>query len=299
MKFNDVILEANKKIINLNMFIYSCIGTFLMNTVVGVIATILIILSAILTKLFNNIIVGAILTFFTFLVIGLAYVALTYGVITYIYGLAGGNEAHPTDVFKNAIAKAKIVIKVFFRVISRFIIEIIVLIASGITACASLFALFLLFVQALSQGSYLLFSEFFGVDKSSSIGQLVTLLDNNTDKLLPVLVASVCVFLLTSFIIFVRKISYSLTDFLVYENEEYNSKQIVKESKELMKGNKLTYFGIAILPFLLTIAFSVVYFALHIFQFVSVTVFSIVSIAATTYAFILQVAFYRLLKNEN
>ena len=298
MKINDVIVEANKRIINLNMFLYSCIGTFLMNTAIGVVASTLILVCALLIKLFNNIVFGAILTFLAFLITGLVYVALTYGVVIYIYGLSCGKEAHPADIFKNAMSKAQIVITVFFRVISRFIIEIIVLIVSGIATCAAFLAGLAVFIKFLFEGFFEIINELAGIENSTNFEELISILVENSNKILVVLVVSAGVFILTSLVLFIRKISYSLTDFLIYENDEYNSMEIVKKSKELMKGKKLTYFGISILPYLLTIAFGIVYFALHISVLASATVFSIVNVAATTYAFILQVAFYRILKDE-
>ncbi|MCR5186536.1 MAG: hypothetical protein K6D97_05425 [Clostridia bacterium] len=297
MKINDVIVEANKNIITLNTFLYSCIGTILLNTAVGVIIAALVIVSSILLMVFKNVFLGAALTFLVFLISGLSYVALTYGVIVYIYELANGNDAHPMDIFRNSISKARIVLTVFFRVICKFIIEIIILIASGIVACLAILSVLILFIKTLSEGIFMGYSELAG-KSSGNFTQLISYLSDNTNKIIMALIVSVGVFLLTSFIIFVRKMSYSLTDFLIYENDEYNSKEIIKKSKELMKGKKLTYFGIAILPSLLTIAFGILYYVLNISEVFSGTIFTILSIVATTYALILQVAFYRIVKKE-
>ena len=298
MKIDDVFEEANKKILNINLFLNSFLGTILMNIILFIIIEMMLMIAYLSRNITDNIILESIGIFLLFLIVGIVYIALSYGIITHIYRLSNNEKAKVTDIFKNAAKKLGMVIRVFLRVICKFILQIVLLVISGVTMILSLVMLLVLVMANFFGSISEYFSTLFGASNINSFRDFIIGTNLGEKELLLIFIMAFFVFVITSVFIFIKRMSYSLTDFLIYENSEDNSRYIVEKSEELMIGKKLTYFGIIIFPVIISIISSAVFEFSQISHTLPIILHFCVSTAITTYAYILQVAFYRIIKKE-
>lgn len=119
------------------------------------------------------------------------------------------------------------------------------------------------------------------------------------------LILSAVILIATTVYYIVKAISYSLTNYILYDNPELSAKEIVEESKLMMKGHLGSYI-------LLTIYTAILYFVLvgacSLIMSILQTVFGVVlgillmfagAIVLLPYSMGLQIAFYNLLKGTD
>lgn len=125
-------------------------------------------------------------------------------------------------------------------------------------------------------------------------------------KASPVYLFGSSVLMIVGVVYYISKaLSYSLTNYILYDNPDMSAKEVVEESKVMMTGNKWTLlfislFVCAIYVVLLIIASLIASFAN---SFISVYVTAIIALIGAAflmpYAMALQVAFYNILKNKD
>ena len=296
MKIEEVVEEANKKIIDIKLFMSSYFGVFLMNIFILMIGSIIALFGIFLNNNIDNIILKSAFYFILFLTFGIIYIAISYGIVAYIYKLSNNEDVKIIDIFKNAILKIGIVIKVFLRVICKFFIQIILLIVSGIVMITSFIAAIILFVSEFFEGFYVLLAKIFSTESIDGFQTFISKINVGIKEMIGLFVISLIIFIVTAVFMFIKRMSYSLTDFLICENNEDNSRDIVEKSEELMNGKKLIYFGIIMLPVALSIGAYLIFELIKNSNLLITILYFFIGMAITTYSYILQVAFYRLAK---
>lgn len=126
---------------------------------------------------------------------------------------------------------------------------------------------------------------------------------------LPLLILSIIVSLALAIVpavyYIIKCFSYSLTNFILYDNPDLPAKEIVAESDRMMKGNKFTLFTITLYILLLFLALFAICIAVALILksliavLVSVLIILIGAFLILPYSFALQVAFYNLLKENS
>ncbi len=119
------------------------------------------------------------------------------------------------------------------------------------------------------------------------------------------LVISAIILIASTIYYIVKAISYSLTNYILYDNPELSSKEIVEESNLIMNGNKISYVKIIIYNAILYIILIGICSLImtNITNLVGIIINIILMLAGIIillpYTMGLQVAFYNLLKNGN
>ena len=129
----------------------------------------------------------------------------------------------------------------------------------------------------------------------------------STNLLLLILsiIVSMILTILPAIYYIIKCFSYSLTNFILYDNPDLTAKEIVAESDKMMKGNKFTLLTIILYILLLFLAlFAICIIVALILKtpiavLASVIVILISAFLILPYSFALQVAFYNLLKENS
>lgn len=97
-----------------------------------------------------------------------------------------------------------------------------------------------------------------------------------------------------------KAIAYSLVTYVLYDNPELSSSEILEKSAELMVGNKWTFVFISLYICALILVLSIACFAIAALNYiVALVVLLIGANAILAYSYSLQTAFYNLLKDNN
>lgn len=200
-------------------------------------------------------------------------IPLSYGIIV-SYMKSSRNESFTIlDFISDGMKSFKRVWAVFGRTILKLIVPLLILIIGYIVAIA-LFSLAVF--NAFSNGG------------SSGI--------------LEIIISAVLIIATTIFYI-VKAISYSLTSYILHDNPELSSKEIVEESNLMMKGNKISFIFVAFYVLILYIILFVACFIVMAFipnfigRLITIGLMLVASIILLPYSMGLQLAFYNLLKN--
>ncbi len=137
-------------------------------------------------------------------------VPLSYGLIACFMDIIRGKKSSITEFINVGFKNISVVWKVYLRILLKLILPIIFTIAS-------MFFLFLTLAETILGGTL---SNYFLI--------------------------SVIVFLLAIIFLFVKYIYYSLCFYLLKEKPKKSSKEIVKISHDLMKGNIMKYIGLTL-----------------------------------------------------
>lgn len=130
-------------------------------------------------------------------------------------------------------------------------------------------------------------------------------LSGDTDSItLELVLSAVIIFAVTIFYV-VKALLYSLTNYILYDNPELTSKEIVEESAIMMKGNRLSLFLIGLYMIILyVILFGICYLIINTISGIIASLLAVLlmiagSIVLLPYSMGLQVAFYNLLKGTD
>ena len=130
-------------------------------------------------------------------------------------------------------------------------------------------------------------------------------LSGNADSItLELVLSAVVIFAVTIFYV-VKSLLYSLTNYILYDNPELTSKEIVEESATMMRGNRLSLFLLGLYMIILySILFGICYAIINLIPTIVSSLLSILlmfggSIILLPYSMGLQVAFYNLLKGSD
>ncbi len=293
MKIIDVIKKANSEIINARLFAKTCVAELIVGFIIAFTTIVVTIIPNLLIAYSVDVRIVSIVELLLFLLIGFIMIAFFYGMTIYVYKLSNKEEVKIKDIFYLAFSKIGLVIRVFFRVIFKFILQIIILIASSIAMVYSSMIVFMSMVD--DYGGLIdvlgINTDIFEESVFHEYYHMVS--EGGVEKFYMMLIVSFIVFIATSIYIYIKRLSYSVTDYIVYESNGETTKNILDKSKEIMKGKKFTYFGITVVPLILLFMCNIIFQNINPDLWVFQITFLIVNVVINTYEHILQVAFYK------
>lgn len=192
-------------------------------------------------------------------------IPLSYGVVIAFIKNSRNDSISLFDFINDGFKGFKSIWRVIGKTISKLILPIIVLIL-GIIIATALYSFSIL---------------------------------NPLDINQPLAILGSIVLVLLSVIFFIYKaISYSLVTYVLYDNPELSSKEILEKSAEMMVGNKWTFIFISLYVCALILVLSVISLLIASLNvIIAIIILFIGANAVLTYSYILQTAFYNLLKD--
>lgn len=120
---------------------------------------------------------------------------------------------------------------------------------------------------------------------------------DNTQSL--AMLASIALMLVSVIYFIYKAISYSLVTYVLYDNPDASTDEILRKSVELMTGNKWTFVFISFYISALILVLSLACFALAALSYiVALVILFIGANSILAYSYLLQTAFYNLLKDN-
>lgn len=202
-------------------------------------------------------------------------IPLSYGVIVSFIKCSRNDSVSLFDFISDGMKSFKSVWKVVGMTILKLLLPAI-LVSLGFVASATLFAV-----------------------------SVINLAKTNLLLFILAIIASLILIILPTIYYVVKSLSYSLGLFILYDDPELSSKEIVEESKTMMKGNKLTLLIVSLLIYFLLLGSLAILSIISrvagnfIVSIICILVLFAVVFALLPYSYALQVSFYNLLKQKD